>query len=69
MTKRPLATWHYDVLCDLAAALRRDKLVRSAESIEDAMIVLAEEARSKPDVSDLIGPIPSHYPSRANSRH
>lgn len=69
--KRPSATWHYDVLYDLAAALRRDSMTRTAELVEDAMIVLAEEStmRHTVDADDLIGPRPSHFPTRATSRH
>ena len=71
MQNRPAATWHYDVLCDLAAALRRDRLARTAEVVEDAMLVLAEESAVQRTIGsdDLIGPLPSHFPQRATSRH
>ena len=35
--------WHFDVLADLAAALRREGLSETAEAVEDAMTTLLQE--------------------------
>lgn len=38
-------SWYGDVLADLANAFRRDGLLKSAEMLDDASLVLVEEQR------------------------
>jgi len=39
--------WQFDVLVDIAAALRRDDLPRTAELVEDALSVMLQEAEQR----------------------
>lgn len=43
MAEQHQTEWHFDVLRDIAQALRRDNLHETAEMIDDAAQVLAQE--------------------------
>jgi len=44
--ERQNQSWSEHVICDLAQALRRDGLVKSAEMLDDVCIALAQEVQA-----------------------
>ncbi len=51
--------WHYDVMKDLAEALRQEGLLQTAELLDDAGHVLVEEIAAQP--MSLEGELPIQH--------